>query len=152
MIDSFNDFIDEISLAFRKIVGLVFKVEGVKQQSGERILHLVSNLGRSASEGGDSFLGYQPVVSFNEFGSALSDARLEFFSVKFDLLLEPAFLIGQALLLRCARNGLEQYVFDNRFRDEIIGARAHDLRHNRKVRFTRDHYDREINVGATELL
>ena len=79
MIDGVDDFIHELRLAFGEIAGFVFKEQRVKQQSGEWILNLVRHLGRSASEGGNPFLSYQALVSFDQFGCALGYTQLKFF-------------------------------------------------------------------------
>src|SRR5215213_10092219 len=147
MIDGIDNLIYQRSFAFRKLVGLAIKVERVKKQPRQRILHFVSYLCRCASESGDPLLLYESFVRLNEFGGALLDTHLEFFSVSFYFLLEPALLISQALFLRCPSDGIEQHVFHNRFSDEIISSRTNDLRDDRQVRFTRNHDHGNIYSG-----
>ena len=65
---------------------------------------------------------------FRQLGGAFGDAQLEFFSMTFDLFFEPALFIRQTLLLRSSADDAKQHVFSDRFRDEIVSARAHDLR------------------------
>ena len=149
MIDGIDDLIDERGFACRKFLSFAFKMKRVEQQPGQRILHFVSDLSCGASECGVAFLMNETFVGLDEFGGALSDARLEFFRVLFDFLLEPALLISEALLVCGTPNSIEQHVFDDRLGDEVIRARTHDLRYDRQVWFAGNHDDGNIYFGAT---
>src|SRR5687767_4688310 len=116
-------------------------MERVKQQPGEGVFHLMSHLGRRASQSSYPFLLDRPFVSLDEFGCAFSNARLELFSMSFYLLLEPALFIRKPLLLRRPRNRIEQHVLNDWFCDKIICAGANDLRYLSKIRFARNYYD-----------